>query len=125
MRRLLVAVLFLALVGAAAFWLITRPQVIAASELPAYKPNLDNGRVMFFAGGCTSCHATPEQEDRTRLGGGDVRVAVGVEAALIDPRARIVGEVPRPRRDLAIAVVRMLPSALLTASASRQAGFRS
>jgi mono/diheme cytochrome c family protein len=25
---------------------------------------------MFNAGGCTSCHATPNQEDRTRLGGG-------------------------------------------------------
>jgi mono/diheme cytochrome c family protein len=70
MRRLLVAVLVLALLGAAAFWLITRPQVIAASELPPHTPNLENGRVMFFAGGCTSCHATPEQEDRMRLGGG-------------------------------------------------------
>ena len=25
---------------------------------------------MFYAGGCTSCHATPEQDDKTRLGGG-------------------------------------------------------
>jgi mono/diheme cytochrome c family protein len=25
---------------------------------------------MFYAGGCASCHATPGQEDRTRLGGG-------------------------------------------------------
>jgi mono/diheme cytochrome c family protein len=25
---------------------------------------------MFFAGGCTSCHATPNAEDKTRLGGG-------------------------------------------------------
>jgi mono/diheme cytochrome c family protein len=25
---------------------------------------------MFLAGGCSSCHATPEQEDKTRLGGG-------------------------------------------------------
>jgi mono/diheme cytochrome c family protein len=26
--------------------------------------------VLFAAGGCSSCHATPNQEDRTRLGGG-------------------------------------------------------
>jgi mono/diheme cytochrome c family protein len=25
---------------------------------------------MFFAGGCAACHATPKQDDRTRLGGG-------------------------------------------------------
>jgi mono/diheme cytochrome c family protein len=25
---------------------------------------------MFHAGGCSSCHATPEQDDKTRLGGG-------------------------------------------------------
>jgi len=70
MRRFLLAVLMLGLVGAAAFWFVTRPQVIAASELPPYKPNLDNGKVMFFAGGCTGCHAIPKAEDRTRLGGG-------------------------------------------------------
>ena len=33
-------------------------------------PNLDNGKTMFLIGGCASCHATPEQDDKTRLGGG-------------------------------------------------------
>ena len=70
MRRLLLAVLVLALIGAAGFWFVTRPEVVAASALPAHKANLDNGKVMFFAGGCTACHATPKQDDRTRLGGG-------------------------------------------------------
>ena len=70
MRRWLLAVLVLALIGAAGFWFVTRPEVVAASTLPAHKPNLDNGKVMFFAGGCTACHATPKQDDRTRLGGG-------------------------------------------------------
>jgi mono/diheme cytochrome c family protein len=70
MRRLLLAILLLGLLGAAAFWFMTKPQVISANELPAHQPNLDNGKVMFFAGGCTSCHATPKEEDRTRLGGG-------------------------------------------------------
>ena len=28
------------------------------------------GKEMFIAGGCESCHAIPKQEDRTRLGGG-------------------------------------------------------
>ena len=70
MRRILLAVLIMALVGAAGFWFLTRPETISASELPAHQPNLDNGKVMFFAGGCAACHATPKQDDRLRLGGG-------------------------------------------------------
>jgi mono/diheme cytochrome c family protein len=31
---------------------------------------VDNGRIAFYAGGCTSCHATPGQDDKQRLGGG-------------------------------------------------------
>ncbi len=33
-------------------------------------PDLANGKNMFYAGGCASCHATPNQEDKTKLGGG-------------------------------------------------------
>ena len=33
-------------------------------------PDLANGKTMFHAGGCASCHAVPKQEDKTRLGGG-------------------------------------------------------
>ncbi|MCC6888588.1 MAG: cytochrome c [Hyphomicrobiales bacterium] len=70
MRRLLLAIVLIVLAAAAIFWFLTGPQVVAAGDLPAHQPNLDNGRVMFFAGGCAACHATPKQEDRTRLGGG-------------------------------------------------------
>lgn len=70
MRRFLLAILILAAAGAAAFWFITRPQAIAAADLPPHKPNLENGKVMFFAGGCTGCHAIPKEEDPMRLGGG-------------------------------------------------------
>jgi mono/diheme cytochrome c family protein len=70
MRRLLLAIVLLGLAGAAAFWFLTQPQVISAEQLPAHQPNLDNGKTMFFAGGCASCHATPKQDDRTQLGGG-------------------------------------------------------
>jgi mono/diheme cytochrome c family protein len=48
--------------------------VVAASALPAYTPNLDNGKTMFAIGGCSSCHAVPNDDpdkvDRLRLGGG-------------------------------------------------------
>ncbi|HZO47724.1 MAG TPA: cytochrome c [Xanthobacteraceae bacterium] len=70
MRRVLLAVLILALVGAAGFWFLTRPETISASALAPHTPNLENGKVMFFAGGCVACHQTPKQDDRMRLGGG-------------------------------------------------------
>jgi mono/diheme cytochrome c family protein len=70
LRKLVMLVVVLALIGAAAFWYITAPQRVAASALAAYTPNLANGKSMFLVGGCASCHATPKQEDKTRLGGG-------------------------------------------------------
>lgn len=58
----------------AVVWMLTLPATVPASALPAYTPNVDNGRTMFNAGGCASCHATPagdpDKVDRTRLGGG-------------------------------------------------------
>jgi mono/diheme cytochrome c family protein len=61
-------------VAVGAFWILTMPETVTASALPAYTPNLDNGMTMFNAGGCASCHAIPNKDpdkvDRTRLGGG-------------------------------------------------------
>jgi mono/diheme cytochrome c family protein len=54
----------------AAFHVVTMPSGPAQGELPTREADLANGEVMFHAGGCASCHATPEQEDRRRLGGG-------------------------------------------------------
>ena len=41
-----------------------------ASALGPHTPNLANGKEMFYAGGCASCHAVPKQKDTTQLGGG-------------------------------------------------------
>jgi mono/diheme cytochrome c family protein len=54
----------------AAFWFLTVPESIQASALPSRTPDLANGKTMFHAGGCASCHAIPKQEDKTKLGGG-------------------------------------------------------
>jgi mono/diheme cytochrome c family protein len=43
---------------------------VPASALGAHAPSLENGRTMFLIGGCASCHATPGQDDKTKLGGG-------------------------------------------------------
>ena len=60
--------------AAAAIWILTLPSVMPAAALPAHAPNLANGQIMFLVGGCSSCHAVPnndpEKVDRKRLGGG-------------------------------------------------------
>jgi mono/diheme cytochrome c family protein len=61
------------LAGAAAlglYWWLTIPAVLGSDALAAYTPDLANGLTTFNAGGCSSCHAVPDQPDRLRLGGG-------------------------------------------------------
>ena len=71
MRRTLVIVaIAAAALVAAALWFFTAPQTIPESALAPHTFDLANGRTMFLIGGCSSCHAVPEQENATRLGGG-------------------------------------------------------
>lgn len=70
LRKLIIFAVIFAAIGLAGFAILTRPQVVEASALGPHQPNLENGRMMFHAGNCASCHATPNQEDTTRLGGG-------------------------------------------------------
>jgi len=70
LRKLIIFGLIVATVGLAGYAVLTEPQVVPASALGPHQPNLANGRTMFLAGNCASCHATPDQDDRTRLGGG-------------------------------------------------------
>jgi mono/diheme cytochrome c family protein len=65
-------ILFAPLVAALAFalyWWLTAPAALALPA-PARAPDLANGQEIFNAGGCSSCHAVPNQPDRLRLGGG-------------------------------------------------------
>jgi len=71
LRRALAIVVFLAVAAIVALGFLTAPRKLPASELAAgYHPNLANGQLMFTAGNCSACHATPGQADRTRLAGG-------------------------------------------------------
>jgi mono/diheme cytochrome c family protein len=81
MRKAIAGLVVLAVLGGAGFWLLTSPsayalirgngQVTPTTPVgPDRQANIDNGRILFYAGGCTSCHATPNQDDKLRLGGG-------------------------------------------------------
>ena len=70
LKRVLFGLLLITIVGLGAVWWLTIPATIASASLPAYRPDLANGQTMFNAGGCSSCHAVPDQPDRLKLGGG-------------------------------------------------------
>lgn len=65
------AVVVLGVAGAAA-WLLSAPKPAFPlhSKAVAENGNAERGRLIFAAGDCASCHASPGQSDRTHLGGG-------------------------------------------------------
>lgn len=73
MRKLIAALLLLAAIGFGAFWFLTTPKYLPESEIAALPPgDMMRGERIFWAGGCTSCHAVPgaEPSDAPALGGG-------------------------------------------------------
>ncbi|OWV80727.1 alkylated DNA repair protein [Rhizobium sp. R634] len=51
-------------------WLLTRPHSpFSAGDVTLTPGDAGRGRLVFAAAGCASCHASPGQEDRLRLGG--------------------------------------------------------
>lgn len=74
LRHLSLVVLIVTLLAGGAFLVATMPHPLDADVLPDHAPDLENGRTMFWVGGCSSCHAAPESEGDARL-----RLAGGVE----------------------------------------------
>src|SRR5260221_10800259 len=73
MKRFLVALIVLAGIAAAAAWWLSAPRpALLRDSWADYETGGDaaRGRIVFFAGGCASCHATPKQGDPLKLGGG-------------------------------------------------------
>lgn len=72
MKRFIIAIVAVIAVAGAAFWYLTDParQIANLEPLPRHRPDPENGRIMFFAGGCSSCHKKPGQDDQFNLGGG-------------------------------------------------------
>lgn len=69
--RMTVAVLILLAVGIGATWVVTTPHRYFAPGDPRLRPgDAAKGRLVFAAGQCASCHASPGQPDRLKLGGG-------------------------------------------------------
>ncbi|AND91055.1 MULTISPECIES: c-type cytochrome [Bradyrhizobium] len=69
LRRTILVMLIAAVAGFGVYWWLTAPAA-SAVPLPSRAPDPANGQEIFNAGGCSSCHAVPNQPDRLRLGGG-------------------------------------------------------
>ncbi len=80
--RRFAAVAGLLAAAAAAFWIASEPEKIPASEIPAHRPDLANGRTLFLAGSCLWCHqAAPESQGTDRAlpsGGAPFKTPVGI-----------------------------------------------
>lgn len=76
----------IAVAGAgAAFWLVTMPSRLDAATLGSLGTgDAARGELIFWAGGCTSCHARPKSEGEARLelaGGLELKTPFGVFVA--------------------------------------------
>src|SRR4030081_3853632 len=71
--RLLTTLLVAGAIAGLAFWGITEPRPIFSKGADAaldQDGDPTRGELIFAAGDCASCHASPGQPDRLRLGGG-------------------------------------------------------
>ncbi|WP_028747176.1 cytochrome c [Rhizobium mesoamericanum] len=70
--RILILLSVAAVFAFALIWVMTKPvsPVAADDYLLLLKGDPEKGKLLFAAGDCASCHATPGQDDRLRLGGG-------------------------------------------------------
>lgn len=84
-RQLAVAGVVIVAAGAAAFWFLTAPQRLSAGEVAALGTgDTARGERIFYAGGCTSCHARPQSTGDAVLqlaGGLELRTPFGTFVA--------------------------------------------
>jgi mono/diheme cytochrome c family protein len=72
-RPLLLILLAIGALGGIAMWALTAPRPAFTKDAGGstdQEGDPDKGRLIFAAGDCASCHASPGQPDRLRLGGG-------------------------------------------------------
>ncbi|MEM8631886.1 MAG: cytochrome c [Pseudomonadota bacterium] len=73
MRSFLKWIAVLAVVGIAVFWFVTTPERLPDTALDGITGDPVRGELVFWAGGCASCHAAPgsEGDEKLVLAGGE------------------------------------------------------
>ena len=59
-RELALSIVILGVLVCAVLFFISRPVTVDAASLPQHTADLANGKLMFTAGGCQSCHKPPD-----------------------------------------------------------------
>jgi mono/diheme cytochrome c family protein len=79
-RKAQAAIACVLAVAASVFWLLTRPDPLPASAIPAHTPDLANGEVVFHAGSCFACHKPKQGAPQGSLpsGGSPFKTPIGV-----------------------------------------------
>lgn len=67
MRKLLTIIVGLAAIGGLAGWVLSAPKPVAEDLMAGLTGDAANGEQVFWAGGCSSCHAAPDAKDEQRL----------------------------------------------------------
>lgn len=92
-RKLALVLGVLVLLGGLAFWFLTAPQRLDTAMLQAVPAgDAARGELVFWAGGCASCHAASGAE-------GDARLALGGGVELVSPFGTFVAPNVSPHAD--------------------------
>ena len=67
MRKALIGLAAVALLGAAAFVFVSRSPVVTDAEIAEVTPDLARGETVFWAAGCASCHAADGAQGDAKL----------------------------------------------------------
>jgi len=78
LRRLVIGLIVVAAAGGAVFWALTEPRPLATAAVPVAPGDAGRGETLFWAGGCASCHLSPDAKsgDKPALGGGKPLVSI-------------------------------------------------
>ena len=80
--KFLVSVLVIGAAGLGAAWVLSAPDPLSEAAIPAHTPDVANGKIMYNAAGCFSCHKPgPELKDADQslpAGGMAFKTPVGV-----------------------------------------------
>lgn len=67
MRKILICLLILLLLGVGAGWWLTAPKRLPEDAMAGLTGDAAQGERIFYAGGCASCHAAPDAADDAML----------------------------------------------------------
>lgn len=67
MQKIFKILIPLGILAAIVAWFLSAPKTVNSDDFTALTPSLENGAVVFNAGGCASCHSAPDAEGERKL----------------------------------------------------------